>query len=106
MQGVTGPLPSATARGKALQREISALGVAASCEAVDLWAASRDCSAGALLWTKARGVPHPPHVGAWPEDVDQGAAVGRLAAPRGGPGVPVGGGAGGPGGPLPPPGGD
>ena len=38
MGGVTGPLPSASARGKALRREIAALGVAASCEAADLWA--------------------------------------------------------------------
>src|SRR5207253_2335339 len=94
MQGVTGPLPSATARGKALRREISALGVAASCEAVDLWAASRDCSAGALLWTKARVVPHPPDVVAWPEDVDQVAAVVRLAAQREVPVVPMGAGTG------------
>jgi len=101
MQGVTGPLPSATARGKALQREISALGVAASCEAVDLWAASRDCSAGALLWTKARVVPHPPDVVAWPEDVDQVAAVVRLAAQREVPVVPMGGGTGSAGGSIP-----
>src|SRR5437867_6003491 len=101
MQGVTGPLPSATARGKALRREISALGVAASCEAVDLWAASRDCSAGALLWTKARVVPHPPDVVAWPEDVDQVAAVVRLAAQREVPVVPMGGGTGSAGGSIP-----
>ncbi len=101
MQGVTGPLPSATARGKALQREISALGVAASCEAVDLWAASRDCSAGALLWTKARVVPHPPDVVAWPEDVDQVAAVVRLAAEREVPVVPMGAGTGSAGGSIP-----
>src|SRR5438270_734068 len=101
MQGVTGPLPSATARGKALRREISALGVAASCEAVDLWAASRDCSAGALLWTKARIVPHPPDVVAWPEDVDQVAAVVRLAAQREVPVVPMGGGTGSAGGSIP-----
>src|SRR6266478_5789892 len=101
MQGVTGPLPSATARGKALQREISALGVAASCEAVDLWAASRDCSAGALLWTKARVVPHPPDVVAWPEDVDQVAALLRLAAQREVPVVPMGAGTGSVGGSIP-----
>src|SRR3989442_13901269 len=90
MGGVTGPLPSASARGKALRREIAALGVAASCDAPDLWAASRDCSAGALLWAKARGVPHPPDVGAWPEDVDQVAALLPLAAQREVPGVPMG----------------
>src|SRR2546422_9140206 len=98
MGGVTGPLPSASARGKALRREIAALGVAASCDAPDLWAASRDCSAGALLWAKARGVPHPPDGVAWPEDVGQGAAPLRLAAQREGPGVPMGAGPGGGGG--------
>src|SRR5438270_10293630 len=101
MGGVTGPLPSASARGKALRREIAALGVAASCEATDLWAASRDCSAGALLWTKARIVPHPPDVVAWPEDVDQVAAVVRLAAQREVPVVPMGGGTGSAGGSIP-----
>src|SRR2546423_5128334 len=90
MGGVTGPLPSASARGKALRREIAALGVAASCEATDLWAASRDCSAGALLWTKARVAPHPPDVVAWPEDVDQVAAPLRPPAPREVPGGAVG----------------
>src|SRR5207248_1492540 len=82
MAPVTGPLPSATARGKALRREISALGVTASCDAADLWAASRDCPAAALLWTKARAVPHPPDVVVWPEDVEQVSAVVRLAADR------------------------
>jgi alkyldihydroxyacetonephosphate synthase len=101
MVPVTGPLPSATARGKALRREISALGVAASCDAADLWAASRDCSAGALLWTKARVVPHPPDVVAWPEDADQVAAVVRLAAQREAPVVPMGGGTGSAGGSIP-----
>src|SRR5438045_7226171 len=94
MQSVTGPLPSATARGKALRREISALGVTASCDAADLWAASRDCSAAALLWTKARAVPHPPDVVAWPEDVEQVAAIVRFAAQRQVPVVPAGGGTG------------
>src|SRR2546428_7124693 len=82
MGGVTGPLPSASARGKALRREIAALGVAASCDAPDLWAASRDCSAGALLLTQARVVPHPPDVVALRADVDQVAALLRLAAQR------------------------
>src|SRR2546430_15806051 len=101
MGGVTGPLPSASARGKALRREIAALGVAASCEATDLWAASRDCSAGALLWTKARVAPHPPDVVAWPEDVDQVAALLRLAAQREVPVVPMGAGTGTVGGSIP-----
>src|SRR5207245_3169745 len=101
MGGVTGPLPSASARGKALRREIAALGVAASCDAPDLWAASRDCSAGALLWTKARVVPHPPDVVAWPEDVDQVAALLRLAAKREVPVGPMGAGTGSGGGSIP-----
>ena len=101
MGGVTGPLPSASALGKALRREIAALGVAASCEAADLWAASRDCSAGALLWTKARVAPHPPDVVAWPEDVDQVAALLRLAAQREVPVVPMGAGTGTVGGSIP-----
>ena len=94
MAPVTGPLPSATARGKALRREISALGVTASCDAADLWAASRECSAAALLWTKARAVPHPPDVVVWPEDVEQVSAVVRFAAERQVPVVPAGGGTG------------
>jgi len=77
-----------------LRREISALGVTASCDAADLWAASRDCSAAALLWTKARAVPHPPDVVAWPEDVEQVAAIVRFAAQRQVPVVPAGGGTG------------
>src|SRR5207302_1579472 len=89
------------ARGRALGREIAALGVAASCEATDLWAASRDCSAGALLWTKARAAPHPPDVVAWPEDVGRVAALLRRAAQREVPVVPMGGGTGGAGGSMP-----
>ena len=100
MERVTGPLPSATARGKALRRELSALGISASCDAADLWAASRDCSAAALLWTKARSVPHPPDVVVWPEDVEQVAAVVRFAAQREVPVVPVGGGTGSTGGAI------
>src|SRR5436305_10754089 len=100
MDGVTGPLPSATARGKALRREISALGIAASCDAADLWAASRDCSAAALLWTKAHAVPQPPDVVAWPEDAEQVAAIVRLAAQREVPIVPLGGGTGSTGGAI------
>ncbi len=95
---VTGPLPSATARGKALQIEVRALGIAASCEGADLWAASRDGSPGALLWTKARPALHPPDLVAWPEDVEQVASIVRLAAARGVPLVPMGAGTGGGGG--------
>jgi alkyldihydroxyacetonephosphate synthase len=77
---VTGPLPTATARGKALHRDLSGLGVAVSCEPADLWAASRDCWPRALLWTKAGLAPHPPDVVAWPADAGQVAAVVKLAA--------------------------
>jgi len=79
---VTALLPSATARGKALRREISALDITASCETADLWAASRDCSPTALLWTRARLTPHPPDVVAWPENADQVSALVRLAGRR------------------------
>jgi len=99
--GVTGRLPSATALGKALQREIAALEIVASCESADLWAASRDCSPSALLWTKARVVPHAPDVVAWPESAEQVAALVRLAGQRRIPLVPVGGGTGMGGGAVP-----
>jgi alkyldihydroxyacetonephosphate synthase len=91
---VTGRLPSATARGKALRRDIAALGIAASCETADLWAASRDCSAAALLWTKARVAPHPPDVVAWPEDAEQVSALIRYAMQHRVPVVPSGSGTG------------
>jgi alkyldihydroxyacetonephosphate synthase len=77
-----------------LRREIAALDIAASCEPPDLWAASRDCSPAALLWTKARLVPHPPDVVAWPEDAEQVAALVRFAGQRQVPIVPLGGGTG------------
>src|SRR4051812_39441292 len=101
MARVTGRLPSATAAGKALRREIAALDIAASCEPPDLWAASRDCSPAALLWTKARVAPHLPEVVAWPETAEQVAALVRLAAERELPVVPVGGGTGTEGGAVP-----
>jgi len=91
---VTGPLPSTTARGKALRREIAALGIAASCESADLSAASRDASPAALFWNQARLVHHPPDVVAWPEDAEQVAALLQLAGARGVPVVPMGAGAG------------
>jgi alkyldihydroxyacetonephosphate synthase len=98
---VTGRLPSATARGKALRREIAALDIAASCESVDLWAASRDCSAAALLSMQARSVPHLPDVVAWPESAEQVGALVRFAAERQVPVVTVGGGTGISGGAVP-----
>jgi alkyldihydroxyacetonephosphate synthase len=98
---VTALLPSATARGKALRREIAALDIAASCETADLWAASRDCSPTALLWTRARLTPHPPDVVAWPENAEQVAALVQLAGRRQVPLVPLGGGTGTSGGAVP-----
>lgn len=91
---MTAPLPLPTARGKALQTDLAALGVAVSCEPADLWAASRDCWPRSLLWTKARVVPHPPDVVAWPADAAQVAAVVRFAGTRQVPVVPFGAGSG------------
>src|SRR4051812_20817692 len=76
------PIPAATARGKALARDLTGLEIQASCESADLWAMSRDCWPRTLLWTKAGIAPHPPDVVAWPSDVDQVAAVVRFAAER------------------------
>ena len=101
MAAVTGRLPTATALGRALRQEIAALDVAASCEGPDLWAASRDCSPASLLWTKARVVPYPPDVVAWPETAEQVAALVRLAGQRQVPLVAVGGGTGTSGGAVP-----
>ena len=98
---MTGPLPAAGARGKSLARALQQLGVAASCEAADLWAASRDAWPRALLWTRAGLSPHPPEVVAWPADVEQVAAVVRLAIERQTCVVPVGGGSGVSGGAIP-----
>jgi alkyldihydroxyacetonephosphate synthase len=78
-----------------LRNEVAALGIAASCESADLWAASRDCSPAALLSARSRIAPHPPELVAWPEDAEQVASVVRLAAARGIPLVPMGGGTGG-----------
>ena len=73
-------LPQPSARGKALARELAALSIAASVEPADLWAASRDSSPRAILWTKAGLAPHPPDVVAWPASAAQVAAVVKLAA--------------------------
>ena len=91
---MTGVLPAATARGKALLHDLGRLGVAASCDPADLWAMSRDSWPRAMLWTKAGLAPHPPDVVAWPEGVEQVAAVVKLAAERRIPVVPFGGGSG------------
>src|SRR5438105_2801695 len=75
-------LPSPSARGRSLQRELAALGLTASCEPADLWAMSRDCWPRSLLWTKAGIAPHPPDLVAWPNDVEQVAALVKFAAER------------------------
>jgi alkyldihydroxyacetonephosphate synthase len=78
----------------ALLPDLSRLGVAASCDPADLWAASRDCWPRALLWTKAGLAPHLPDAVAWPLDAEQVAAVIKLAAERQIAVVPFGGGSG------------
>lgn len=98
---MTGPIPAASARGKSLLRALEQLGVAASCDAADLWAAARDCWPRALLWTKASLSPHPPDVVAWPRDAEQVATVVRLAVERQTCVVPTGGGSGVSGGAIP-----
>jgi alkyldihydroxyacetonephosphate synthase len=94
-------LPAATARGKALLRELTALDVAASCEPADLWASSRDAWPRAMLWTKAGVTPHVPDVVAWPASPGQVAALVKLAAEREIAVVPFGGGSGTCGGAIP-----
>jgi alkyldihydroxyacetonephosphate synthase len=94
-------LPSASPRGKALQHDLSQLGLAASCDPADLWAMSRDCWPRSLLWTKAGLAPHPPDVVAWPADAEQVAAAVRFAAERQVAVVPFGGGSGVCGGAIP-----
>jgi len=91
---VTGVLPAATARGKAILQDLARLDVAASCDPADLWAMSRDCWPRAMLWTKAGLAPHPPDVVAWPASVEQVVGVVKLAAERHIPVVPFGGGSG------------
>ena len=81
---MTGPLRGAGPRGRALERDLSALlgSGAASCSPADLWATSRDCWPRALLWTKASVAPHPPDVVAWPASTAEVAQVVRYAAER------------------------
>jgi alkyldihydroxyacetonephosphate synthase len=87
-------LPTATARGKSLARDLAARNVQVSCDAADLWAMSRDCWPRSLLWTKAGVAPHPPDVVAWPADVEQVAQVVQFAAENGVAVVPFGAGSG------------
>ena len=81
---MTGPLRGAGPRGRALERELTALlgAGAASCEPADLWAMSRDCWPRALLWTKAGVAPHPPDVVVWPASAAEVARVVRFAVER------------------------
>src|SRR5438552_3673562 len=81
-QGRMTRLPTATARGKALARDLSVLNVQVSCEPPDLWAMSRDCWPRSLLWTKAGVAPHPPDVVVWPTSTDEVVQVVRYAAER------------------------
>lgn len=77
---MTLPIASAGMRGRRLAQDLSALGIAVSCDPADLWAMSRDCWPRSLLWTKAGAAPHPPDVVAWPADVEQVAAIVKYAA--------------------------
>jgi alkyldihydroxyacetonephosphate synthase len=96
-------LPAATARGRALARDLSALlgEGQASCAPVDLGAASHDAWARALLWAKAGVTRYPPEAVAWPDTAAQVQAVIRYAAEQRIPVVPVGGGSGVAGGAIP-----
>jgi alkyldihydroxyacetonephosphate synthase len=93
---VTAPLPAATARGKALERDLSAIvgKGAVSCESSDLWAMSRDCWPRALLWTRAGLTPHPPDVVVWPSSTDEVVRIVRFAARSDAAVVPFGAGSG------------
>jgi len=93
---VTGPLRGAGPRGRALERDLTALlgKGCASCAPADLWAMSRDCWPRALLWTKAGMTPHPPDVVAWPASTAEVVSVVRFAAERGVAVVPFGAGSG------------
>jgi len=93
---MTAHLPAATARGRALERDLAAIvGTAAvSCEPSDLWAMSRDCWPRALLWTRAGVTPHPPDVVAWPSSTEEVARIVQFAARTGAAIVPFGAGSG------------
>src|SRR5205823_4516581 len=96
IHGMTAHLPAATARGRALERDLAAIvgKGAVSCEPSDLWAMSRDCWPRALLWTRAGKTPHPPDVVAWPSSTDEVARIVRFAAGNGAAVVPFGAGSG------------
>jgi alkyldihydroxyacetonephosphate synthase len=79
---VTAALRAPGPRGKALERDLTALlgAGAASCAPADLWAMSRDCWPRSLLWTKTGIAPHPPDVVVWPASVEEVVRVVRFAA--------------------------
>lgn len=93
---MTAPLRAAGPRGRALERDLTALlgPFAASCAPADLWAMSRDCWPRSLLWTKTGIAPHPPDVVVWPASTEEVAAVVRFAGERQVPVVPFGAGSG------------
>lgn len=96
-------LPAATARGRALARDLAALlgEDHASCAPADLRAASRDAWPRALLSAQAGITRHPPEVVAWPDSAAQVQAVVRYAAEQRIPVVAIGGGSGVSGGAIP-----
>ena len=100
---MTGPLPTATARGRALARDLGGLigegGV--SCAPIDLWAAAQDAWPRARLWLKSGKNRFVPDLVCWPRDSGQVAQVLGLAARSQIPVVPFGGGSSGCGAGLP-----
>ncbi len=88
-------LPPPTAEARALARDLGRLvGGRTSVASQDRIAYARDLWPKALLWAREGFTPKPPDVVAWPESVDEVAAVTRLAAERGIPLVPFGAGSG------------
>jgi alkyldihydroxyacetonephosphate synthase len=88
-----GPLPSPTARGRSLARDLAAIvgSGSASCEPLDLWASGQDAWSRSSLWLKAGRVRNLPDVVVWPRDQAQVAQIVEYASERLIPVVPVGG---------------
>ncbi len=99
---MSGPLPKATQRGQALTRDLAGLlgGGAASCDPIDLWAASRDCWPRARLWL-GDAARFAPEAVCWPREARQVVQVLEFAAQRAVPVVTMGGGSSGLGASLP-----
>ena len=91
---MTGPLPRATARGRALARDLGGLlgGGSVSCQPSDLWAAGLDAWPRGRIWLKTGRSRYTPDVVVWPRDAGQVAQVIAFAAERLIPVVPFGGG--------------